>query len=302
MKSPISADRLKELRRRSGLRQAELAKHSGISKDTISRLERKRLPGNRKLTIDHLSRALGVPPGVLTGELPLPDADKGRRRESCRQVPVRISGSTLNALYLVSRRYQVPMIRVLEIAPVLFLFAAEESLEWRRQNLRSLKDAYQMRYKFRHINAGFLPDEDAERVIAEEEKSIAQNDILAGTLPNSVAGAKIYSGYANPFSSYLNEKSANYSEEIIWGLEFAKEYTSYFACSGDALDIVGGNEMAQEWILFSEFLLSDMPKHLWANDALSERLAWMEAAATSANKPEDDIVSVLESEAEEDTP
>ena len=302
MKSPISPDRLKELRRRSGLRQTELAERSRISKDTISRLERGVLPGNREHTIGKLSNALGVPPGVLTGELPLPDADKGRRRESRRQVPVRISGSTLNALLLVSRRYHVPMIRVLEIAPLLFLFAAEESLDWRRQNLRSMKAAYQMRHKFDHLNVGFLPEKDADRLIAEEEKSISQNDILAEKLPESVAGAKIYINETNPFSSYLSEKSMKYSDELIWGLDFAKDYTSYFACSGDALDIAGGDEMAQEWILMSEFLLSDMPKHLWENDALPERLAWMEAAATSANKPDDDIVAVLESEAEESTP
>lgn len=297
MKSPISPDRLKELRRRNRLSQGELAQRSGISKDTISRLERGVLPGNRKHTIDQLSKALEVPPGVLTGELPLPDAGKGRRRESRRQVPVRISGSALNALQLVSRRYQVPMIRVLEIAPVLFLFAAEESLDWRRQNLRSMKAAYQMRRKFSHLNVGFLPEKDADRVIAEEEKSISLNDILAETIPDSVAGAKTYSSETNPFSSYLAEKSTKYSKDLIWGLDFEREYTSYFAFSGDALDIAGGDEMAQEWILMSEFLLSDMPKHLWADDALPERLAWMEAAATSANKLDDDIAAVLESEA-----
>ncbi len=297
MKSPISPDRLKELRRRNRLSQGELAERSLISKDTISRLERGVLPGNRNHTIDQLSKALEVPPGVLTGELPLPDAGKGRRRESRRQVPVRISGSALNALQLVSHRYQVPMIRVLEIAPVLFLFAAEESLDWRRQNLRSMKAAYQMRRKFSHLNVGFLPEKDADRLIAEEEKSISQNDILAETIPDSVSGAKTYSNETNPFSSYLAEKSMNYSEDLIWGLDFGKEYTSYFACSGDALDIAGGDEMAQEWILMSEFLLSDIPKHLWADDALPERLAWMEAEATSANKPDDDIAAVLESEA-----
>ena len=311
MKSPISPDRLKELRTRNRLRQGELAERSGISKDTISRLERGVLPGNRKHTIDQLSEALGVLPGVLTGELPLPDADKGRVRERRGHVKVGMRGSHLNALFLVARRYKVPMVRILEIAPVLFLYAAEESLQWRRQNLRTMKSAYQMRSKFDHLNAGFLPKEDAEKLFNEEEGSISSNDIMASVVSMRFAAKENYGNANNPFSNFLQEKSLAYSEDLISQIDFKKDDVSYWACKGDIVDIIGDYEddeygyhadSHEEGILFGDFMLSDMPKHLWSDDAIAERQAWFDEVNNVNTQSNNDIISVIESEVEEGTP
>jgi hypothetical protein len=68
------------------------------------------------------------------------------------------------------------------------------------------------------------------------------------------------------------------------------------------LEITGGNEEAQEWIIRSEFMLSDMPKHLWADQALEERLAWMLNEATAADKSHSAVVDVPDSEIEGDKP
>ena len=59
--------RLREIRERQFLTQAELAKRSGIAEMTISRLELGRHPA-RLTTARKLAEALGVHPAELVGE------------------------------------------------------------------------------------------------------------------------------------------------------------------------------------------------------------------------------------------
>lgn len=62
--TPITL-RLQELRDRRGLSQAELARRSGVSQATISRIEAGKTKGVDLVTLDRLSRALGVSPRSL---------------------------------------------------------------------------------------------------------------------------------------------------------------------------------------------------------------------------------------------
>ena len=298
MKKSISRDRLKELRLRSGLNQARLAKRSGISKDTISRIERGELPGNRRHTLVGLAEAFNVDPGVLTGELPLPpDTQSVRAR---KPASVKVASDTLNALYLVSRRYKVPMDRVVELAPLLFVLAAEGSLESRRTNLERLKAAYHaLGSDFPHLNAALLNEHDSAELFEAEAGSIAENDIFAKAVPPSINGAQYFPFQRqNPFSFYLQEQCSRYSEDLINYAEVDQESATYWVCEADALKIAAGDEDAQEWIIRSEFLLSKMPKHLWAEDALNERLAWMREAATTRAELHADFVEILDIENE----
>ena len=58
--------RLKELRERNLLTQAELGAAAGVSRDQVSRIERDEVDP-RFSTIRKLARALGVAPSELTG-------------------------------------------------------------------------------------------------------------------------------------------------------------------------------------------------------------------------------------------
>ena len=62
--TPITL-RLQALRERRGLSQAELARRSGVSQATISRIEAGKTRGVDLVTLDRLARALGVSPGSL---------------------------------------------------------------------------------------------------------------------------------------------------------------------------------------------------------------------------------------------
>jgi transcriptional regulator with XRE-family HTH domain len=60
-------DRLKELRERKLLTQAELGAAAGVSRDQVSRIERDEVDP-RFSTIRKLARALDVDPSELTGK------------------------------------------------------------------------------------------------------------------------------------------------------------------------------------------------------------------------------------------
>ena len=73
----IDSDRLRILRKKKGFTRPQLKKLSGITERTIQRLEREphQSQKTREDTVNSLAKALSVEPGVLTGELPLPESD-----------------------------------------------------------------------------------------------------------------------------------------------------------------------------------------------------------------------------------
>jgi hypothetical protein len=197
------------------------------------------------------------------------------------------------------------MIRIVELAPLLFVLAAEGSLERRRSKLEILENAYQaLGADFPHLNTGVPTQDDAAKIFEAESKSVAENDILAETIPRPINTMESFSiGRQNPFSSYLYEQCARHDAGLITYHEFSRDQAIYWVCEDDALEIAGGNKQAQELIIRSEVMLSDMPKHLWADNALAERMAWILRTQTAAGGAySDDIVDVLDSEIGRDRP
>ena len=106
----IDPDCLRSLRQKKKLSRSRLAKRSEISTRTIQRLENEpeRCQKTREGTLNLLARALGVAPGVLTGELPLPDSDKAPADNSERvQIGAQVAPKARLAYDLVKRRYGV---------------------------------------------------------------------------------------------------------------------------------------------------------------------------------------------------
>lgn len=74
---------LKELRRRAGLTQPQLAQSSGINQQTISLLELGKIPGPRVTTIQALARGLRVAEAALLDALMV--ARRNRRVRTTRK-------------------------------------------------------------------------------------------------------------------------------------------------------------------------------------------------------------------------
>lgn len=127
---------LKRLRLAKRLSLDELATRANIDKQTIHRLEKGSNDKTREHTIQQLSRALGVEPAVLTGEKLWADQEEDRSYFLMSKLGFRISTSTHNAMHLAAERYHVKYADIVELAPFLFCWAAEASLQRRRDQLR----------------------------------------------------------------------------------------------------------------------------------------------------------------------
>ena len=143
MSQTIDPSRLKELRTRNRLTQDDLGKKAGVDKQTIYRLEAGRQPA-RTSTVEKLAATLGVLSGVLTGQAPLPGSDSGLTRaqplnDEDYPINVPVDGAIRNAFSLVQMRYRVPIARIVELAPLLFVLAAEASLERRSSSIPSFR-------------------------------------------------------------------------------------------------------------------------------------------------------------------
>jgi transcriptional regulator with XRE-family HTH domain len=136
----IDPNILKRLREAKNWTQDALAEKTKIHKQTISRLERGDRSKTRCQTINQLARALMVEPEVLTGEKPAPEMQREASSLDVRsQLNVRVGTGPRNALRLVADRYRVEPSQIVELAPFLFVWAAEESLRQRREKIAEVE-------------------------------------------------------------------------------------------------------------------------------------------------------------------
>ena len=71
------------------------------------------------------------------------DRDDQLQSWSWKDTEIRIATSPRNALTLVSRRYGIEPSQIVELAPFLFLWAAEASLRQRRERIAEVERAYE---------------------------------------------------------------------------------------------------------------------------------------------------------------
>jgi transcriptional regulator with XRE-family HTH domain len=281
--SKIDKDRLRRLREVRGLSQAALAQKSKVHKQTISRIESGAQGKTRRsLTADRLARGLNVEPGVLTGELPVPDFGVPPPKSRSK---ISLSVQTDNFLYLVSERYFVKPWQVLELAPLLFCWAAEMSLRARRERLRELKNACEaaraLEKEMRH-----LPDPNftsSEEKIAAESSSIGAHDIFGTTFgDDAFADGPFYppsDDTDNPFAMFL----AKLADDIGYMATFEGfspiDYPIYQVCRDEALNLAGGDEeLAEKIVAGNAVVLNEMPKELQDTFLKTEeRTAWVRA-------------------------
>jgi len=277
----IDARALRGLRERRRLSLDDLAKESRVNRKTIHQIERNKRRRTHPTTISRLAAALKVSEEELVNpsdDEPQDSLDDvlGRRRS---QLNLRISDSKRNALMLVCSRYGVRPQEVVEIAPFLFLCAAEASLRRRRELLDELSrrqsEVAELSDDLDHLDHHITYDWRSDEIGDAEGMSIASRDIFGDKIKNEHRGDG-----DNPMTRYLRGLASDLGDlaefsdwRSIWGPD-------YRICRDVALAIVGGDEEAAEAILSGHAPLHEQPKELrQPEERVSERAAWIRKRA-----------------------
>lgn len=280
------ARRLKELRSRRRLSQEALANKSGVSAQQIWRIETGQQKTVRALTVERLARALGCAPEILTGQAPLPEPGPTRpvqQSDEDYSINVSVDGAVRNAFTLAAIRYRVPIARIVELAPFLFVLAAEGSLERRRSKLTELRDAFDnsqnLAMGFLHLPSSLLPSGPGAPELDDEEKSISVRDILAERLSGNESIGSVIEPHDdesryNPFVVYLKE-AMRVDDGVASIRSFDRNTIEFDVCYQDALKQAGDNKELAQSIIDGEVMLHKMLRELPNDAAVEARIAWL---------------------------
>lgn len=298
MKLRVDPERLSAAMASKGLSVKELARKASspkhrISERTISRLRSgKEAGGVRLQNIVALANALDIKTGNLTGELPASDTDS----PESPFVPetrwnVRLPTAIRNAYSLVEIRYGIPPARIVELAPIVFLLMAEQSLASRRQRLKEMRDAYAARQALagqaRHLSLNAAYDAVLDDIFAAEQSSIDQRDLFADALLDDrrLTSVEFYEDYSedehNPFAAFLRSLAAELValEAPIEIDKVSRAQTEYKLGREHALVLADGNEALAEGILDGSLPLHELPSELRRGDKKTARLEWLRQKA-----------------------
>jgi transcriptional regulator with XRE-family HTH domain len=270
----IIPDVLQRLRTAKGWSLDDLAERTKpkIDKQTIHRIEKGAQRGTRDTTIRRLAKALSVAPTVLTGETSAPDTpDDDGKYFLMSKLGFRISTSAYNALFLAAERFNVTHSEIVELAPFLFCWAAEASLQRRRDHLRqaelACEHARQLESEMRHL---VPPDFTAsEEKIAAERESIEQEDLFALSLDYH----SVPSDWTdNPFTLFLDSLTKDMSEGTAFEGYSFHDFPQYRICTEQAKTYTDGDTDLAEQIMEGHVALNDMPRDIrnW-----QERAQWI---------------------------
>ncbi len=308
----IEPDRLRELRNQRKMSRGQLAERAKVSVRQIARLEGGADPSGtvRKKTIGQLARALDVEPGVLSGDLPVPEAERSENDWQA-QVNAQVDPHIHLFYTLIKRRYGVGFTTLATIAPLMFVLLAEGSFLWRRGKLGEIRDALE---RLTDLGSGHLTREEAERTVEDgnpltdpssghlsfafatrhvregaddEERSIGKCDLFG----RDAGRAAFDNGYNpstnNPFADYLRSLGRNINnpdlvevDEGFLGHMSALDFPEYTVCGGDLERITGGptndsDNAAVLALIEGVVRLRDIPEELWADGRTEERREWL---------------------------
>jgi transcriptional regulator with XRE-family HTH domain len=259
----LNGKALVEARNKKGWTQSELseATRPKINISTISRIERGKPTRVRERTLKELARVLEVGPEDLC---PTAEAERS-------EMKLRIETAARNALTLVAYRYGIRRERIVEIAPLLFYIAVEQSLQVRQKRITELRDAanavFDLYRGIPHLPRYWPVDENA---VSSEEASISARDFfgvkVAADEPHfwSEFDDNFDNSKQNPFVAFLREALATVSnpavaETLSWGPDDSPDYK---ICAEEAATIVGNDSSAADTILRGNAALHEMPKGL----------------------------------------
>ena len=189
--------------------QGQLAKKLGCKVDQVNRWETGRTKKPRKHLLKKLTDALGVTWDDLTRDPPEKKRDEKKELIPTIQLYTRVRRKTRTDLELVSRVFGVPPAAILEIAPLLFLIAANKSLDDRRKKIDTVEeqlkqiieeiksDAPHIAPAFKYFDTG-----DYREAIDSEQESIKQMELFGPF--DYYEGEEIEKN--NPFSNYIEDQ------------------------------------------------------------------------------------------------
>ncbi len=258
----LNGKALVEARREKGWTQVELSEATKprINVSTISRIERGKPTRVRESTLKELGRALDVRPERLCT---IAEADR-------EVVKLRVESAARNALTLVAHHYRIRRESIVEIAPLLFFIAAEQSLLERQKRISEIRESadslFNLQSRIGHLPSHWPVDEGALR---SEEKSIKARDLFGAQVAEDAQ--QFMSEYDedydeaehNPFVAFLRETLAKLrnsqavAETVRWtpGL-----WPSYAICTEEAANLVGNDAEAARAIVCGAAALHEMPK------------------------------------------
>ncbi len=258
----LNGKALTEARRKKGWTQVELsdATKPKVDVSTISRIERGKPTRVRANTLRALAKALDVQPESLC---PAAEAERD-------VIKLRIETAARNALTLVALRYRISRESIIEIAPLLFFIAAEQSLKERQgriANVRASADALFDLYRgIPHLPPEWPVDEGA---VSSEEQSIKARDLFGKRVLDdaqqfmSELNDDFDEAEHNPFVTFLRDSlskidtSTELAESVRWAPGL---WPSYQICSEEVASIVGNDAKAAQSIVCGAAALHEMPK------------------------------------------
>lgn len=301
----INPTALRIARDKKGLSLEKLADRSRIDKQSIFRIESGKLKRNGKTVVENLSKALGITEDELcaSSNSGAPEVKEEELDEllSSSQLNLLVSDRARNALSLSAARYKVSLSQIVEIAPLLFCWAAEKSLEQRQKVIDAIKqkniDLASIEQSHLHPTS-FMFHNRSEAIFDAEQKSVNLNDIFGklidgdgyeSYLPDDYDGAR-----NNPFATYLRKLAENLNDAtVLEGCEIFEEWDpdgspNYNVCQSTALSYVANDEIAAVYILEGYVPLHKIPKELREKNKGEERAKWIRDKA-AARLPKFDI-------------
>ncbi len=290
----IDPDRLRYLRKKQKLSLVKLAEKTkrvnppGITEKTIQRLEATSQQNTtvREHTIESLAKALSVEPGVLTGELPLPESDDTPADNPDRvQIGAQVAPKTRLAYDLIKRRYSVNATEIINMAPLFFVLLAEGSLAWRREKLKEVEEAYDHLMKIDGFWSGgsaYLQHGMDEGAGGEGE-SIDKADLFGEHLDDDFMGTPFDASKNNPFTHYLRKLAEELAasgvvdvDSGVLSLASNFKFPHYDICREELDHIANGSPIARICLETGCARLSEIPDELMAEDASEKRAKWLE--------------------------
>ena len=286
---PIDPNRLRELRKRKRLNRVQLAEKARLSQRQITRLESEASAGStaRDQTVNSLAEALGVEPGVLTGDMPLPGAPPHREDGRSRQVSAWVQPEVGLAYTLIKRRYGVSLTTLVNAAPLMFVLLAEGSFVWRREKLKEVEEATERldssgsrHLLSTHVGAGRI-DEGAWI----ERRSIESRDLFGEAVFKDLLEQGYDVGGTNPFAEYLCDLAAKIGDRDIVDVEAGewiedrgalKNFPEFTICWGDVDRFTGGSERLKLALRLGFLRVDHIPGEFLADDAAEGRRQWLD--------------------------
>ena len=212
----INPRALKTARKRRSLTQGQLARVIGCSKDTVSRWER----GKSRCVRSHLRQPLCDALQVTWNRLT--ERTKERRHLTGDvTINVSIRKDARASMQFVAERYSVSPREVLNLAPLLFLIVAEQSLLMRQRRLEEMQAVLQEAEGKLLDNSAHLGgivcarSISADEILEQEEESLGKRDVFGRMIEYQYRG----SNDEGPFARFVRDLAKDLPKHAVTDIE-----------------------------------------------------------------------------------